>query len=66
MDNIQRALEFEVLVNTCSAVNIEAMGMKYENEQRMICEQSMAYSEEDFQAKANEIRNIVKKLRILK
>ena len=66
MDKEEIACEFEALVNTCSAINIETMGMKYENEQRMICEQSMAYSEEDFQAKANEIRNIVKKLRSLK
>ena len=66
MDDTQRALEFEALVNTCSAINIEAMGMKYENEQRIICEQSMAYGEEAFQEKANEIRDIVKKLRDLK
>lgn len=61
----ERAVNFEILITECQAVCAEVQGMRWENEQRLICNQSIAYDELAFQNKANELRSICKKLRKL-
>ena len=41
------------------AVQAEIEGMKAENMQRTACNESTSYNSYDFQAKAEEIRNVV-------
>ena len=58
-----RALEFEALIAEAQAISCEIQGMKYENEQRIILGQSMAYQEDMFIIKAEELREIAQNLR---
>ncbi|MDO9527623.1 MAG: hypothetical protein Q7J27_00515 [Syntrophales bacterium] len=66
MKNENRAFEFEALVAEGQVIAIEVQGMRFENEQRMALGQSMAYVEDSFLIKANEMRLIIDKLRGLK
>jgi len=66
MKNGNRAIEFEMLISEAQAIGVEVMGMKYENEQRIHLGESMAYTEDFFRNKAEEIRMITDKLRVLK
>lgn len=58
-----RALEFEALVTEAQAISCEVQGMKYKNEQRIILGQGVVYQEDSFNIKAEELREIAKKLR---
>ena len=40
------------------SVQAEIEGMKAENDQRKQCDESMAYIDADFQAKADELKNL--------
>ena len=60
-----RALEFEALAVEAQAISIEVQGMRFENEQRIILGQGMAYCEDVFLNKAYELRAIARKLRDL-
>ncbi len=66
MDKELRAIEFEALANEAQIICIEVQGMKYENETRIQLDQSMAYQEDSFVIKAEELRVIVGKMRALK
>jgi hypothetical protein len=60
-----RALEFEALAIEAQAISIEVQGMRFENEQRIILGQGMAYQEVSFLNKVYELRAIARKLRDL-
>jgi len=66
MNTENRALEFEALVAEGQAIAIEVQGMKFENEQRIHLNQSMAYQEDSFCIKAKELKIVADKLRRLK
>ncbi len=66
MNTKNRAFEFEALVAEGQAITIEVQGMRFENEQRIHLGQSMAYVEDAFSNKAEELRMISYKLRALK
>ena len=65
MDAELRAIEFEALVNEARAICIEVQGMEYENEQRKVLGQSMAYVEESFLIMAEKLHKVTKNMRNL-
>ena len=56
------AIDLEVLVTEVQAVCTEIAGMKWENEWRKIQGEALAYGEEMFQMKAEELRVLGKKI----
>ena len=66
MNKENKAFEYEALVAEGQAIGIEVKGMIWENEQRKVYGESMAYTESSFNDKAAEMKEVVKKLRKLK
>ena len=66
MTKENRAIEFEALVGEVQVIAIEVGGMRFENEQRIFLGQAMAYVEDSFDIKANELKMVVAKLRKLR
>ena len=67
MSSEERALEFEATVCAVQAVNIEVVGMKWENESvKMEGRHPLTYSEDDFRVKAAELRAFADRFRQLK
>jgi len=62
----QRAIEFEALVGEIQVINIEVMGMRFENEGRLQRGESLAYLEREFYQRGNDIVDLIAKLRSLK
>jgi len=60
-----RAIEFEALVNEAQIICIEVQGMKYENEERKVLGQSMAYVEDSFLIMAEKLRKVTENMRNL-
>lgn len=60
MNKENRAIEYEALVAEGQAILIEVKGMIWENEQRLICDESIAYAEDSFTVKADEKNRISK------
>ena len=65
MNSEVRAIEFEALANEAKIIDIEVQGMKYENEQRKLLGQSMAYTEDSFLAMAKQLQEVTEKMRNL-
>ena len=60
-----RAIEFEALVNEAQIICIEVQGMKYENEQRKLLGENMAYLEDSFHDQAEKLKKVTKRMRKL-
>ncbi len=59
------AIEYEILCNEAQAIILETQGMRFENEQRIMLNESLAYTEESFIEQADKLRNVSKKLKTL-
>jgi hypothetical protein len=64
MENSERrAIIFEALVTDVQVLIVETQGMNFENKQREIIGENVAYTGADFFEKAAEIREIAEKMR---